>query len=600
MSILSLSSSHRSTATPKPAIMLAIAWAVLVAALGLPAIKAGVFDAMSTDDAMRLAEVRDLLAGQGWFDLTQRRLAPPGIAMHWSRIVDAPLAALILLLQPLLGRHNAEAVTLVLWPALMTGGALWLAAASASQASDIADRASTRFAAILLAALSIPALIHFRAGAIDHHSTQIVLLLAFVLCISDFERSAAKAALAASLAALSLAIGLEMLPAIAMASAAVLGVLIWRGVAVSRSAAAFGASLAGASLLLALLLVPLDSLGKPVCDAFGGPILLLSAGGGAALLAVAGVSRLHSGLPARLATSLAAGGVLLGLLHRLYPGCVAAPYAEVDPLLASFWLDRVAETMSFTMVARLQPQKLLGFYAFPLLTLGICLACLNGCTPQARVRWIVSTVSLAALFGVSLWQLRGAAAANIIAAPLFVAGLVQLRPKAAAGSQLVRAALIASPAALGGIGLVVWPAVAGRSAPQIAVPDPATSCQSLSSVAPLAALPPGRVMAPIDSGPAILAATGHAVFAAPYHRNNDGNLAMVHAMTATPEAARAILSARQVDYVLACSGSSDQADLVRLAPDGLAAHLGRGEAPDYLERVEFASKSGVTVWRVRR
>ena len=61
------------------------------------------FDAMSTDDAMRLVEVRDLIAGQGWFDLTQYRLDPPGLPMHWSRVIDAPLAAIILMLRPLVG-----------------------------------------------------------------------------------------------------------------------------------------------------------------------------------------------------------------------------------------------------------------------------------------------------------------------------------------------------------------------------------------------------------------------------------------------------------------------------------------------------------------
>src|SRR3546814_19680521 len=45
-----------------------------------------------TDDAMRMAQVRDLLAGQGWWDLTQYRVNPAdgGVLMHWSRIVDAP------------------------------------------------------------------------------------------------------------------------------------------------------------------------------------------------------------------------------------------------------------------------------------------------------------------------------------------------------------------------------------------------------------------------------------------------------------------------------------------------------------------------------
>lgn len=30
-----------------------------------------------TDDAMRLAEVRDLVAGQSWFDMVQHRFLPP-------------------------------------------------------------------------------------------------------------------------------------------------------------------------------------------------------------------------------------------------------------------------------------------------------------------------------------------------------------------------------------------------------------------------------------------------------------------------------------------------------------------------------------------
>src|SRR3954463_9235539 len=38
-------------------------------ALAVPAFRSGLFDAMATDDAMRLVEVRDLLAGQSWFDL---------------------------------------------------------------------------------------------------------------------------------------------------------------------------------------------------------------------------------------------------------------------------------------------------------------------------------------------------------------------------------------------------------------------------------------------------------------------------------------------------------------------------------------------------
>ncbi len=72
-----------------------------------------------TDDAMRLVQVRDLLAGQGWFDLSQHRHAgaPP---MHWSRLVDAPIAALILLVRPFAG-PAADGIVAAAWPLLLLG-----------------------------------------------------------------------------------------------------------------------------------------------------------------------------------------------------------------------------------------------------------------------------------------------------------------------------------------------------------------------------------------------------------------------------------------------------------------------------------------------
>ena len=46
-----------------------------------------------TDDNMRYLQVRDWLAGQGWYDLRQYRLDPPaGFNIHWSRLVDLPIA----------------------------------------------------------------------------------------------------------------------------------------------------------------------------------------------------------------------------------------------------------------------------------------------------------------------------------------------------------------------------------------------------------------------------------------------------------------------------------------------------------------------------
>jgi len=153
-----------------PAILISLLFLAASVTLALPAINGGIFDAMSTDDAMRFVEVRDLIGGQGWFDLFQYRLDPPGTSMHWSRVIDAPLAALILLLKPMLGMRGAEAVTLYFWPALLFAVALALIAAIAKQMSN---NINARIAAVVLGVLSLPALVHFRAGAIDHHNAQI-------------------------------------------------------------------------------------------------------------------------------------------------------------------------------------------------------------------------------------------------------------------------------------------------------------------------------------------------------------------------------------------------------------------------------------------
>ena len=71
-----------------------------------------------SDNYMRLVQVRDLLAGQGWFDLVQHRINPPdGLPHSLARLADLPYVP-ILLLRPFLGAE-AERVTLFAVPPLL-------------------------------------------------------------------------------------------------------------------------------------------------------------------------------------------------------------------------------------------------------------------------------------------------------------------------------------------------------------------------------------------------------------------------------------------------------------------------------------------------
>jgi hypothetical protein len=598
MSDLTVASDHAAQKVQRGAhlkILIPLLFLAASVTLAWPAINGGVFDALSTDDAMRLVEVGDLIGGQGWFDVFQYRMDPPGgTSMHWSRLIDAPLAGLILLLKPLLGMHDAQALTLYFWPTLLFAVALALIAAIARQMSN---STTPVIAAVVLAVLSLPALVHFRAGAIDHHNAQIVLLLALVLMTTQIEQSAVKAALGGLMASLSLAIGIEMLPAIAAIGLAVFGLFVWRGAPVARQVGAFGAGLAASSLLLAPALLPLSSLTAPVCDAFGGPVLLLTGGGGIGLMLMVRIDRYQSTLRMRAVSGATLAIVLVGSFLALFSGCIASPFGHLDPIVISLWVNNVGEAISFARMLQLFPERVASYYVFPIMTMGLAAMALIRSYPAERFRWIVASGTLAALIGFGFFEMRGLAGASMVAAPVFAASLGILWPRFASGPRLLLVSVVASPLSLAVAGLSAKPMIDAIFEPE-AIGD-LSPCRSLSDVASLKRLPKGRVMAPLDLGPAILAETGHDVFAGPYHRNNDGNTAFLRLMLAPLPTAQQILSDRRVDYVVTCSAAPDR-NIIKLAPEGLEARLSRGQTPEFLEPIDLGPAAKISAWRLRK
>lgn len=598
MSDLSLDSDHAAPKVQRGDHLIVLILILFLAAsisLAWPAVNSGVFDALSTDDAMRLVEVDDLIGGQGWFDVIQYRMDPPGgTSMHWSRLIDAPLAGLILLLKPWLGMHDAQALTLYLWPTLLFAAALASIAAIARQMSN---STAPVIAAVVLAVLSCPALVHFRAGAIDHHNAQIVLLLALVLMMTQIEQSAVKAAMGGLMASLSLAIGIEMLPAIAAIGLAVFGLFVWRGAPVARQTGAFGAGLAVSSLLLAPALLRLSALAAPVCDAFGGPVLLLTIGGGIGLMLMVGIDRYQSTPRTRAVSGATLAILLMGSFLTFYSGCIASPFGHLDPIVVTLWVNNVGEAISFAKMLHLFPEKLASYYLFPIMTLGLAAIVIVRSHPADRFRWIVASGALAASIGFGFFQMRGLAAASMVAAPVFAASLWILWPRFAFGPRLLLMSVVASPFSLAVAGLSAKPMIdAAFGAEAIGDLSP---CRSLSDVTSLGRLPKGRVMAPLDLGPAILAETGHDVFAGPYHRNNDGNTAFLRLMLAPLPKAQQILSDRRVDYVVTCSAAPDR-NIIKLAPEGLEARLSRGETPEFLEPIDLGPAAKISAWRLRK
>src|SRR5437660_9425984 len=77
--------------------MLALIWLGVVVALALAYWNRLDEIMRSPDDVMRLLEVRGLLNGSPWFNPHEARLDPPfGYDTHWSRLIDAGIAGLVI------------------------------------------------------------------------------------------------------------------------------------------------------------------------------------------------------------------------------------------------------------------------------------------------------------------------------------------------------------------------------------------------------------------------------------------------------------------------------------------------------------------------
>ncbi|MBW6527216.1 hypothetical protein KZ813_10230 [Sphingomonas sp. RHCKR7] len=231
---------------------------LLLVAASWDAIRVRLF--LDADDAMRLLEVRDWLGGQGWFDVAQHRLNRGDFPMHWSRLVDLPLAGAMLALRPLLGASGAERAALVLVPLLTL---LAVTALAALLTRRLAGRARVPYA-VLLVALASPLLFQLRPLRIDHHGWQVAAALAAAaaLLAPPTRRSGA---LAGAALAVLLTISLEGLPiAAATAAIAALG-WAWRP-ARGAMVVALGWTLAGGATALHLATRgPLWA--QPACDA---------------------------------------------------------------------------------------------------------------------------------------------------------------------------------------------------------------------------------------------------------------------------------------------------------------------------------------------
>jgi hypothetical protein len=533
-----------------------------------------------SDDAMRAVEVRDLIAGQHWFDMSAHRVDPPaGLFMHWSRVVDAPLAGLNLFFRLFLAPETAERVTRLVFPFGLFAALLGLAAWVAS----ILSVKAARLPAVWLTFLSGAVFVQFAPGRIDHHAPQIVLLMAALgFFLQGLDAAKARSmALSAAAMALSVAISLENLPFFIPVLAALPALLVLDGDKARARLAWFSA---GALLVFPPLYaatVGPDRYFISACDAYSAVHLAAAATGALSLALLAAFAPRLTTPRMRVYAAAMAAGAVLSSVPLIAPRCLGDPLGGLDPLLRDLWLSRVAEVRSLFSFYEKSPNVVV-VNALPV-ALGLAAALFAGATHSgvARLRWLVLAAAIAAGLAAGLWHVRVFTSVTPLAmVSLAVAATALTNRYAAAFSPLLQGSLTGVLClAVSPLGLAL-----ALPAPEGAEQGADLACLAPAALAPLAQLPPARVAAPVDMGAHLLAHTPHGVFAAPYHRDNHGARIAIDAFLAPPAEAERILRAAGAELVIWCVSEKKPNVLLERAPEGLAAALVKGKVPAWLER----------------
>ncbi len=550
-----------------------------------------------TDDNMRYLQVRDWLAGQGWYDLRQYRLDPPaGFNIHWSRLVDLPIAALMLLFRVSMEQGLADRLACAIAPTLpllplmlglgfiarrLAGGNGWILAALAP------------FAAQMGISMFLPM-------RVDHHGWQLALTVLMLAGLVD--RNWLRGGVVAGVSsALSITIGMEMIVYLAAGGALIALRWVFKEGA-GRRMLPYALSLAGSISILFLLFASYANR-QMVCDAIS-PIWVAifgAVGAGMTLLALLPLRNWQ----ARLGAGLLVGGAVAAFAWLNWPQCLTGAY-QISPELERLWLANIREAKPITVQAR---SLIVPLMAIPVAGLfGLVWALWESRRDSDRL-WAWATVGLMMLFSTALlfWQLRAGPAAQLLAIPAAAWAAYRVIQIIFFGRPLARVLGIAGAALLGVAAFAtplypqinqLWAGATGEKAkPQRpeaksrlqSINKANGRCRSLPALEVLNQLPAATIFTMVDLGPRLIATTHHSAVAGPYHRNGEVILDLHHAFDGTAEAFRPIAARHHAAYLLICPGFPEGTVYQSRSPQGFYAGLMRGEIPGWLQPVTLKS-----------
>ncbi len=476
--------------------------------------------------------------------------------------MDLGIATLIWPLSLVLPLEQAQAIGIVLWPAILF---VLLVVFTGFSARKMFGPLVGAMAIIAVMLWPVTGQTYFTGVRLDHHNVQILLMTVMTFA-GILPGSAVKRGVISGLsAALSLAVGLEALLVIALFGV----ILVVRALLLRRQAlpqlVAFSVAVAIGSVALFIGQTPVSEWALRHCDELSVPYLSIAVTGAVICVFYALLATKLSHLIVRATVFLGLCALGVVLLYSIIQPCFAGPYGSLPQDVADIIRYRVSEARP-ALQTLLEGKPSAYAIAIPtmvatILATGIWMHRLIFRQEDKATTACLGYLLIFAWLGViaSLSQIRlTLLAASVI--PILIGFALAEFLSARRERQTRGAMILGLPILI----IVMAPYAAGVKLPQIGVqeevesaatsdqPVAVESCRQPDLLRELADLPAGVVLTGTNFSAPILLLTPHSVVTGPYHRSpaafRDGSLPFEQDEAALHAAARRT----DADYLLLC------------------------------------------------
>ena len=570
------------------------------------------------DDFLRMSQIHAWMQGQGWFDLTAYKMVPPkGGDIHWSRLVDIPIAGLIYFFNIFLDFNKASYLAAIVWP-------LGLMLLTITVWTLICDRllvAYPRWLPAVFGILSISSINQFPVGRIDHHNIQILLFGLMIFGLVNRERKWGDILIGFA-AACSMSIGAEALIVIVLVLA-IIG-FEW----------AMGSDANGSGIIKVGWVLIVSSLVLYILNFAPQDYFTVNFDANSLFFLIAfimlGIAFIILGLSLPLLSNIKGinvvvlkfmlagfvAGVALVVLYLVFPDYLTDPYSNVSEEAKTRWLNKVSEAKSLSTVLNDFPFHWLstvGYYLFVLVIGALVLLKQQFRTTKIMSLYIILFICVLG----TIWQIRVIRTAAFLVVPFcvifsticwsyfkekyreekfflygFQSGVIMFQISIfwyVAGALFFP--LDEQEAGTGNTQLktrATSQSIMARREPE--------HCMIESDFDFLETLPVTNVVSDLTTSTALMFHTRHSIVSGPYHRNERAILDTLDFMGTNELKAKAVAEKYQLTHMAFCTGAlaNPQSDF---GPQSVTAKILQDDIPAWLNEVS-AQDARIRVFKI--